>query len=183
MKIFKSKGQLTYKSNFTEKGGNANLINVNIQSNLIESKCKKEGAFPMPDATEKINYIKAIEVQNEKLREISLIQSHKVRSPLTRIMGLIQFISDLKNSDETGTILEYILLSANELDYAIQEISSIHSHNVRSPLARIMGLIQLYDDLKNSDETGTILEYILLSANELDYAIQEISDKSIQAQA
>lgn len=72
---------------------------------------------------ERLNYITAIETQNQKLREISWIQSHMVRSPLARIMGLIQLINDLKNSEETGTILEYILLSANELDNAIKEIS------------------------------------------------------------
>ena len=72
---------------------------------------------------EKLNYIKAIETQNEKLREISWIQSHVVRSPLARIIGLIQLINDFKNTEETGTILEYILLSAKELDIAINEIS------------------------------------------------------------
>jgi len=123
MEIFKSKGQLIYQSNFTDKKRNADAINVNIQSDLIKSKCEKEGGVLIADAAEKINYIKAIEVQNEKLREISWIQSHKVRSPLARIMGLIQLIDDLKNNDETGTILEYILQSANELDYVIKEIS------------------------------------------------------------
>jgi signal transduction histidine kinase len=64
-----------------------------------------------------------IEAQNEKLREISWIQSHLVRGPLARIMGLIQLIDDSKDDDEFGTILQYIALSATELDNAIKQIS------------------------------------------------------------
>ena len=76
------------------------------------------------DVTERLNYIKAIEEQNEKLREISWIQSHIVRAPLARIMGLIEIFKDANGSaDEKEMALDYILVSAKELDIVIRDIT------------------------------------------------------------
>jgi PAS domain-containing protein len=76
------------------------------------------------DITESLNYIKAIEEQNENLREISWLQSHVIRAPLARIMGLVQLVKDPnQNADEKRKTLEYLLLSANELDEVIRTIT------------------------------------------------------------
>jgi PAS domain S-box-containing protein len=77
------------------------------------------------DITERLNYIKAIEEQNENLKEISWLQSHVIRAPLARIMGLIPLVND-SNQDtaEKKKALEYLLLSANELDGVIRSITS-----------------------------------------------------------
>ncbi|GGN02367.1 hypothetical protein GCM10010967_41260 [Dyadobacter beijingensis] len=61
--------------------------------------------------------------QNERLREIAWTQSHKVRAPLTRLMGLV----DLLRSGDLGTmpfetVLEHVRSSADELDEVIREI-------------------------------------------------------------
>ena len=70
------------------------------------------------------DYIRTIEEQNKKLNEIAWMQSHMVRAPLARIMGLISLITDFEQDNiETEKILEYIMLSANELDAVIREIS------------------------------------------------------------
>ena len=77
------------------------------------------------DITERLRYIKAIEDQNEKFKEISWIQSHLVRSPLSRIMGLSNLICSAKdNNDELQVMLEYMLSSANELDEIIKNITN-----------------------------------------------------------
>lgn len=77
------------------------------------------------DVTERLHYIKAIEKQNKNLMEISWLQSHVVRAPLARIMGLIPLIKDIKESDkEKKKTLEYILISAHELDEVIKEITN-----------------------------------------------------------
>ncbi|MGZ3929628.1 MAG: hypothetical protein ACXVJG_21905, partial [Mucilaginibacter sp.] len=53
------------------------------------------------------------------------IQSHVVRAPLARLMGLVDIIKDVAdNGDEKRKICEYILLSANELDEVIKEITN-----------------------------------------------------------
>lgn len=103
---------------------NGEIIQVDIQSNFIQYKGKDAKITVASDVTERLNYIKAIEAQNEKLREISWIQSHVIRAPLARIMGLIHVIKDMQeNSEEKAMTLDYIILSANELDVVIKNIT------------------------------------------------------------
>ncbi|MFI5161753.1 MAG: response regulator [Sphingobacteriales bacterium] len=103
---------------------NGEIIQVDIQSNFIDYKGKKAKVTIASDITERLNYIKAIEEQNQKLREISWIQSHVVRAPLARIMGLIQIFKDVNScAEDKEATLDYILLSANELDNVIREIT------------------------------------------------------------
>ena len=76
------------------------------------------------DITERVKYIKQIEAHNEKLREISWMQSHVIRAPLSRIMGLTELMrnTDLTIEDRNTTI-EYLLQSAHELDEVIKGIT------------------------------------------------------------
>lgn len=100
------------------------LIQVDIQSNLIEFKGKNAKVILANDVTERSNHIKAIEAQNKKLTEISWIQSHLVRAPVAKILGLIQLINDFDQVPaEEQKILDYLLLSANELDDVIKNIT------------------------------------------------------------
>ena len=76
------------------------------------------------DITERLNYITAIEKQNKKLLEIAWMQSHIVRSPLTKIMGLVDLIKDFpKNNAEEDQLLEHLLTCTYELDNIIRSIS------------------------------------------------------------
>jgi PAS domain S-box-containing protein len=103
---------------------NGDIIQVDIQSNFIRYKGKNAKVTIAADVTERLNYIKAIETQNEKLREISWIQSHVVRAPLARIMGLIPLVRDMKDDDEQlEQMFEYLIASANELDEMIKSIT------------------------------------------------------------
>jgi PAS domain S-box-containing protein len=81
-------------------------------------------AIYLKDITERVDYVNAIEKQNENLKEISWIQSHVVRAPLARLMGLIN-IKDTITDDEMTEEQFYnlIMKSANELDDAIKEIT------------------------------------------------------------
>jgi len=71
-----------------------------------------------------LNHVNAIEEQNKKLREIAWIQSHVVRAPLVRIMGLIDLFNNHENNEmDERTILNYIVTSVNELDEIVKNIS------------------------------------------------------------
>ncbi|MDP9047017.1 MAG: PAS domain S-box protein, partial [Bacteroidota bacterium] len=75
------------------------------------------------DITQQLKYIKAIEKQNKNLRKIAWLQSHVIRAPLARIMGLVDLIKNSnKNDDEHQKALGYLLTSANELDDVIKNI-------------------------------------------------------------
>lgn len=64
-----------------------------------------------------------IEKQNEQLKEIAWIQSHSVRAPLSRIMGIIDLFEDKSIQDtEVPEFLDYIKQSGNELDVIIKDI-------------------------------------------------------------
>lgn len=77
----------------------------------------------MQDITERDKYVREIEQHNERLKDIAWMQSHVVRGPLTRIMGLIPVFTD-PHLDETSRAmaLDYLKQSADQLDNAIKEI-------------------------------------------------------------
>lgn len=103
---------------------NGDLINVEIQIAPVQYKGKRANIVIATDITERYKYIKAIEEQNEKLKEISWIQSHVVRAPLSRIMGLVPLINAQNEScEERQKILDYISTSANELDEVVKSIT------------------------------------------------------------
>ena len=78
----------------------------------------------MQDITERRKYINAIERSNERLREIAWTQSHVVRAPLARIMGLIELLKNQRNNlDNIEEIIDNILNSSEELDKVIRKIT------------------------------------------------------------
>lgn len=78
------------------------------------------------DVSDKVKRTNAIEEQNIKLKEIAWMQSHVVRAPLARMMGLIDLISlnEDEVSDEVSFCLKEIIKSSIELDKIIKEISN-----------------------------------------------------------
>jgi PAS domain S-box-containing protein len=103
---------------------NGEVIQVDIKSNFINYQGKAAKVTIATDVTERLNYIQAIETQNEKLREISWVQSHLVRAPLAKIMALIPLFKDTKSDNEQQEqLLEYLKSSANELDGVIKNIT------------------------------------------------------------
>lgn len=69
-------------------------------------------------------YVKQIEVQNEKLRNIAWTQSHLVRAPLSRILGIINLIEMHKdNFDDLLFCLKQLRVSSNEMDAIIRKIT------------------------------------------------------------
>lgn len=87
------------------------LSDPSISGILINSK----------DITERMNYIRAIEEQNERLREIAWTQSHVVRAPLARIMGIVHVLTSYPGMD-LQKLLAALLASAHELDEQVRLI-------------------------------------------------------------
>lgn len=104
---------------------NGEKISVYIQTNPVEYEGKKAQIVVARDVTDSLNYIKAIEERNKKLQEISWMQSHIVRAPLARILGLIALIEETDESlpEDTKNVLQYIIDSAHELDDVIRDIT------------------------------------------------------------
>lgn len=73
---------------------------------------------------ERLRYIENIEEKNKRLGEIAWIQSHIVRAPVARIMGIIEVLSQFElDTDEAKLLLSSLNTSAEELDKIIHEIA------------------------------------------------------------
>jgi PAS domain S-box-containing protein len=114
-----------YEKNMIHRTKTGELRNVMIRATRIKYGNKDAALTVAADITDQLNYIKTIERQNESLREISWIQSHIVRAPLSRIMGLVQLIEAADDvNDETKQVLQYLSEAADELDNVIREITN-----------------------------------------------------------
>ncbi len=113
------------KEKFRHLKKNGDIIIVEIKNNSIWFKGRQAQLILAHNITERVNYIKAIEEQNQKLSEISWMQSHVVRAPIARLMGLIDIIKHPNNSEELKEeLFGYILNSAYELDQIVRDITS-----------------------------------------------------------
>ncbi|WCT11924.1 PAS domain S-box protein [Mucilaginibacter jinjuensis] len=122
----KHKGEFYAHDYFKHQKKNGEIISVDIQNTAIEYKGMPAQLILAIDVTERLNYTRAIEEQNKKLTEISWIQSHVIRAPLAKIMGLIPLILEMKDNDEEKEkLLRFLKLSADELDDVIKNITSI----------------------------------------------------------
>jgi PAS domain S-box-containing protein len=100
------------------------IFPVELFCNYFPFKGREAILFIANDITELIKHTKEIEQQNKQLMEIAFMQSHIVRAPLARLLGLVML---LKSADTTSVdndiILDYLFTSANELDAVIKNIS------------------------------------------------------------
>ena len=103
---------------------NGEVIFAEVRGNTIAYKGKKAKIVFANDVTERILYIRAIERQNTRMREIGWIHSHLIRGPLARIMGLIDLFRNHKQDvEDCAQILDYVLVSAHELDAIVKDIT------------------------------------------------------------
>ncbi|MBE9464181.1 PAS domain S-box protein [Dyadobacter subterraneus] len=108
---------------------NGEIIQAEIQSNGIYIDGRRARVVLINDITERLRYIEAIESQNQKLQEIAWLQSHVVRAPVARLMGIVDLIKNYQHSEnEQNELLDHILISANELDGIIRDIANKTQH-------------------------------------------------------
>lgn len=102
------------------------IIYAEIISNPIIYKGQNAEVVLVNDITENLKHLEAISSRNKELTEIQWMQSHIVRVPVARIMGLINLIMDdiQTTPDEVKETLKHIIHSAHELDGIIREITT-----------------------------------------------------------
>lgn len=107
---------------FSIDGGQVHLSTV-ITPISMGTKVIGAAAFSQ-DITDTTLKIQTIENQNNRLREIAWIQSHVVRAPLARLMGLMNVIDSQEEDDlmELKKLLAMLRKSAEELDSVIRDI-------------------------------------------------------------
>ncbi len=73
------------------------------------------------DITYQVHQQQRIAKQLQHLRDISWQQSHVVRAPLARLMGLIHVLKVVHTPEETARYLDLLFQTASELDKVIQD--------------------------------------------------------------
>jgi signal transduction histidine kinase len=66
-----------------------------------------------------------LETQNKQLTEYAFINSHILRAPLARILGLSYLFSSEVTADKDKQLLEALIVSSKELDLIIRKISDL----------------------------------------------------------
>lgn len=98
------------------------LIHVELLQGDIHFQGKPARMIVTNDITKQVEQVNAISGQNKKLREIAHTQSHEVRLPLTKIMALTDLIRDEFKGSGDAQLLDYLSISAVELDNVILKI-------------------------------------------------------------
>jgi PAS domain S-box-containing protein len=102
---------------------NGQRLYVEMYYTEIEHEKKKAFLLLARDITERLNNMRAIESQNQRLREIAWMQSHKVRAPLARILAIAQLIEpEYFDPAHDRHLVDEICKSAHELDEILMEI-------------------------------------------------------------
>jgi len=74
-------------------------------------------------ALSRSSYVRHIESQNAKLRNIAWTQSHVVRAPLARILSIMNLIEEnYENNEELLFWLKHLRTSTNEMDDVVRKI-------------------------------------------------------------
>lgn len=97
------------------------VITIHLRNSYIKEKQLAD------QRSEEIKmHLKEIEEQNEKLKEIAWMQSHKVRGQVATILGLCQFVDEHKEEDpHTREVLQGIKTATQDLDVVIKEINEL----------------------------------------------------------
>ena len=115
---------ISYEVNYPQPDGSVFFFSVR----MLPIKNNEHEIFGLmvevSDITEIKKYTNAIEEQNKKFREIAWLQSHIVRAPLARMMGIINLLADNDlDIAEHREFLKHLSTSADELDAIIKDIT------------------------------------------------------------
>ncbi len=77
------------------------------------------------DITELTMALQKIQIKNQQLAEYSFFTSHKVRAPLSRLMGLVNILEHHDHNAEMTVTLAQVREAAIELDQRIKEVNKV----------------------------------------------------------
>lgn len=112
-----------FQAEFRHQKKNGDIIVVDLKSNFIVYRGRAAKLILAHDITANKKYLEEIEHQNQMLREIAWVQSHVVRAPLARLLGLTQFLNEGDiSTQEYKQYLKELHNSASELDIIVRDI-------------------------------------------------------------
>lgn len=124
LEISKNKDRNTFVGEFRHRKKNGEIFFVEVTSNIIIYNGRKAEIILANDITDKKNYLNKIESQNTKLKEIAWFQSHIVRTPVSKLLGLLGLILNGYAKDEKmkTELLQDTFNAASDLDKIIKDV-------------------------------------------------------------
>lgn len=114
---------------------------------------------------QELQFKTALEFKNRNLQE-ALLLIEKKNVEINRIV------------DNQKTIIAARTKEIRGKNHKLLEISKLNAHNVREPLSRILGIVEIIDHLTTEELHGEVLGYLRESAQDLDSTLQEIIEMS-----
>lgn len=119
------KGDIVFKKHILAKNGSEIIIKgygMRIRSRKNENP---RYIVALQNITEEARFLEALEAHNHQLKDLASQQSHLVRAPLARIMGISSLLQNSDNLDagEKLTLIQNLEVSAEELDDALRKIT------------------------------------------------------------
>ncbi|HWW40508.1 MULTISPECIES: PAS domain-containing protein [unclassified Pedobacter] len=122
--ILQSKQDIEFEERIIRPNGEQRYLHSWAKLKLDAQEIPIEMIGACLDITEKVVQMQAIKQQTQQLLEIAWMQSHVVRSPLTKIISLVEIIKDTPDGDpEKSKLLEYLLAAAYDMDEQIKSIN------------------------------------------------------------
>lgn len=114
-----------YQGIFIHKTKSNKLIFMEVIRKTLKINNTSIKVLVANDVSDKFEIFSKIAAQNSKLREISWFQSHELRAPVSRILGLIKLlkVQGLLSEEEKLFFLDGIYESTEELDILIRMIT------------------------------------------------------------
>ncbi|MEM7549352.1 MAG: hypothetical protein AAF363_06755 [Bacteroidota bacterium] len=91
--------------------------NQNIEQAIESTKDPNSLHERLNECNDRLRY------ENEKVDEYAHINSHQMRGPIARVQGLVNLLYNSHSKIDVEEILEYIKISAEELDQMTRVIS------------------------------------------------------------
>ncbi len=119
------------KKKFSQKDVNfIKLVADNLETKLLELCLIKEldeknRIISIINEDQKVvikERTREIEIKNKTLLEISVLNAHNVREPLSRILGLVNLMDEDQTEEMVTQVLPLLKTSSNDLDAALQNV-------------------------------------------------------------
>lgn len=94
------------------------------------------------------------------------------------VMGVACIARDITSSKRYIKLIEEKNRKLSAQNEMLQKVAYLQSHEVRRPLANILGLIELLKEAQSEDEKSQLVEMLNLSSLQLDNIIREIVNAS-----
>jgi PAS domain S-box-containing protein len=110
--------------NIRHRKSNGELFYVAIHTSMLQLNNQPVAIINASDISQTVEYLKAIEAYTVKLKEIAWTQSHIVRAPLSRMMGIVNVLKQIGTTNpEFKEWVIHFDNSAKELDSIILDIT------------------------------------------------------------